>query len=143
MQVVAEGTATVFTSCYLEEAVYASRLAAMAEGRLVETTVDQVMAESAGWSAWVQPCPEDRTEVRARLARVEHEPRVYLRPEGLTVLAQDEDGARAACWRPRWGRALAAGALAESELTFEDAFVLMEGRAGASCAALRRRRAGP
>jgi ABC-2 type transport system ATP-binding protein len=127
MQVVAGGTATVFTSCYLEEAVYASRLAAMAGGRLVETTADQILAESAGWSAWVQPCPDDRTEVRARLARVEHEPRVYLRPEGLTVLARDESAARRLL-AATVGEAFASRALARGELTFEDAFVLMEGR---------------
>ena len=127
MQVVAAGTAMVFTSCYLEEAGYASRLAAMAGGRLVETTVDQVLTESAGWSAWVQPVPEDRTGVRARLAEVAHEPRVYLRPEGLTVLAQDEDAARRLL-AGTIGGAFSSGDLARSELTFEDAFVLMEGR---------------
>lgn len=127
MQVVAAGTATVFTSCYLEEAAYATRLAAMAGGRLVETSVEQVLAESAGWSAWIQPVPEDRTEVRARLAEVAHEPRVYLRPEGLTVLAQDEDIARRLL-ATTVGGAFSSGALAQSELTFEDAFILMEGR---------------
>jgi ABC-2 type transport system ATP-binding protein len=127
MQVVAEGTATVFTSCYLEEAVYASRLAAMGGGRLTETTAERVLTESAGWSAWVQPCPEDRNEVRARLARVGHEPRVYLRPEGLAVLAPDEDEARRVL-AATVGGDLSCGALARSELTFEDAFVLLEGR---------------
>jgi ABC-type multidrug transport system ATPase subunit len=128
MQVVAEGTATVFTSCYLEEAVYASRLAAMGGGRLTETTAVQVLTESAGWSAWVQPCPEDRTEVRARLARVGHEPRVYLRPEGLTALAEGEQVARQLL-AATVGEGFSCGPLAKSELTFEDAFILMEGRA--------------
>ena len=128
MQVVAEGTATVFTSCYLEEAVYASRLAAMGGGRLTETTAVQVLTESAGWSAWVQPCPEDRTEVRARLARVGHEPRVYLRPEGLTALAEGEQVARKLL-AATVGEGFSCGPLAKSELTFEDAFILMEGRA--------------
>ncbi len=137
MQVVAEGTATVFTSCYLEEAVYASRLAAMGGGRLAETTADKVLAESAGWSAWVQPCPEDRTEVRARLARVGHEPRVYLRPEGLAVLAEDEDGARQVL-AATVGDTLSCGALTRSELTFEDAFVLLEGRSLGGVPALHR-----
>jgi ABC-2 type transport system ATP-binding protein len=127
MQVAAEGTATVFTSSYLEESVYASRLAAMAEGHLAETTVDQVRAESAGWSAWVQPVSEDRTEVRARLAGVEHEPRVYLRPAGLTVLAEDEKEGRGLL-AATVGDDYARGALAKSELTFEDAFILMERR---------------
>jgi drug efflux transport system ATP-binding protein len=133
MQVVAAGTATVFTSCYLEESSYASRLVAMSGGRLTETSIDQVMAESAGWSAWVQPVPEDRTEVRARLAQVTHEPRVYLRPEGLTVLADDEDAARRLLAATAGG-AFSTGALARSELTFEDAFVLMEGRVGGAAA---------
>jgi ABC-2 type transport system ATP-binding protein len=127
MQVVAEGTATVFTSSYLEEAVYASRLAAMGGGRLTETTAEQVLSQSAGWSAWVQPCLEDRTEVRGRLARVGHEPRVYLRPEGLAVLAQDEEGARRLL-AATVGDVLSCGALTRSELTFEDAFILLEGR---------------
>jgi ABC-2 type transport system ATP-binding protein len=125
MQVVAEGTATVFTSCYLEESVYASRLAAMSEGHLVETSVDQVMAGSVGWSAWVQPVPEDRTEVRARLARVEHDARVYLRPEGLTVLAREEKDGRSLL-AATVGDDYARGALAKTALTFEDAFILME-----------------
>jgi len=127
MQVVAAGTAMVFTSCYLEEAGYASRLAAMAGGRLVETTVDRVLAGSGGWSAWVQAVPKDRTEVRARLAEVAHEPRVYLRPEGLTVLAQEEDAARHLL-EGSVGATFARGTLTRSGLTFEDAFVLMEGR---------------
>ena len=125
MQVVGEGTSAVFTSCYLEESVYASRLAAVAEGRLVETTVDKVNAKSAGWSAWVQPVPEDRIEVRANLARVEHEPRVYLRPEGLTVLAEDEEGGRRLL-SATVGDGFARGPLTAQELTFEDAFILME-----------------
>jgi ABC-type multidrug transport system ATPase subunit len=154
MQVVAAGTAMVFTSCYLEEAAYAARLAAMAGGRLTETTVDQVMAESAGWSAWVQPVPDDATgaagpaggaagngagpaggaggralrmEARARLAGVKHEPKVYLRPEGLTVLAEDADAARRLL-AATVGAAFSTGGLTRSELTFEDSFVLMEGR---------------
>lgn len=127
MQVVTEGTAMVFTSCYLEEAVYASRLAAMGGGRLVETTATEVLAKSAGWSAWVQPCGEDRNEARARLAEVEHEPRVYLRPEGLTVLAPDEAGARRLL-ADTVGEVLSCGVLTRSALTFEDAFILLEGR---------------
>jgi ABC-2 type transport system ATP-binding protein len=127
MQVVAAGTATVFTSCYLEESIYATRLAAMAGGRLIETTVDEVVAESAGWAAWVQPVPDDRTEVRARLAASRHEPRVYLRPEGLTVLAQDEEGARRLL-ADTIGEGFSDGVLATKDLTFEDAYVLMEGR---------------
>jgi ABC-type multidrug transport system ATPase subunit len=166
MQVVAGGTATVFTSSYLEEAQNAGRLAAMSGGRLIETTVDQVMAESAGWSAWVVPvAPEageagagaSRTDVRAWLAQVRNEPRVYLRPEGLTVLAKDEAGARellaatgatsagglsgSGAAAPAEGPATASGAFAvgdflqagltRSGLTFEDAFVLLEGREAA------------
>ena len=127
MRVVAEGTATVFTSCYLEESVYASRLAAMMEGRLVETSVEQVMAASAGWSAWVQAVPEDRTDVRARLAGVQHEPRVYLRPEGLTVLATEEAGGRALL-AATVGGDYSRNPLAKSALSFEDAFILMERR---------------
>ena len=127
MRVVAAGTATVFTSCYLEEAQYAARLAAMAGGRLTETTVDQVRALSAGWSAWVARVAEDRTQVRARLAEVGHEPRVYLRPEGLTVLAEDEGSARSLL-AATVGAGLTTGGFARSGLTFEDAFVLMEGR---------------
>jgi ABC-2 type transport system ATP-binding protein len=122
-----EGTALVFTSCYLEEANHAARLAAMAGGRLVETTVEQVMAGSTGWSAWVLPVSEGRTEVRARLAAGESDPHVYLRPEGLTVLAADEEGARGRL-AETVGEDLARGDLARCTLTFEDAFVLMEGR---------------
>jgi ABC-2 type transport system ATP-binding protein len=128
MRVVAEGTATVFTSCYLEESVYASRLAAMRAGSLVETSVHEVMAASAGWSAWVQPVSDDLTQVRARLAGVQHEPRVYLRPEGLAVLARDEKGGRDLL-AATVGDGYARGALEQTALTFEDAFILMEGRA--------------
>jgi ABC-2 type transport system ATP-binding protein len=127
MQVAAAGTATVFTSCYLEEAQYAARLVAMAGGKLTETTAAEVMADAASWSAWVMPVPEDRTEVRARLAEVVHEPRVYLRPEGLTVLAEDEEAARRLLARTVGG-AFATAALTRGRPTFEDAFVLMEGR---------------
>lgn len=125
MQVVSGGTATVFTSCYLEESVYASRLAAMTRGRLWETTVDEVNAQSKGWSAWVQPVPDDRRDVRARLSRVEHEPRVYLRPEGLAALALDE-GAGRDLLSATVGDDYARRPLARHDLTFEDAFILME-----------------
>lgn len=125
MQVVGEGTATIFTTCYLEESAYATRLAAMAQGRLLETTVAEVEARSEGWSAWVQPVPNDRTEVRAHLAQVEHEPRVYLRPEGLATLARDERSGRDLL-SATVGKAYAEGALVRQELTFEDAFILME-----------------
>jgi len=121
------GTALVFTSCYLEEAKRAARLVAMAGGRLVETTVDQVMSESAQWSAWIQPVPGARNEVRARLAEVAGEPRVYLRPEGLTALAEDEAGARRLL-AGTVGEDYARGGLARSTLSFEDAFVLLERR---------------
>ncbi len=129
MAVAAAGTATVFTSCYLEESQYAARLVAMGGGRLTETTVAEVMAGAAGWSAWVMPVSEDRTEVRARLAEVVHEPRVYLRPEGLTVLAENEETARRLLAQTVGG-AFAAAGLTRGRPTFEDAFVLMEGRAG-------------
>ena len=125
MQVVSEGTAVVFTTCYLEESAYATRLAAMAHGRLVETTVGEVEARSAGWSAWVQPVPADRTEVRAHLAQVENEPRVYLRPEGLAALAKDEQSGRDLL-AETVGKTYADGTLLRRELTFEDAFILME-----------------
>jgi len=108
----------------------------MAGGRLTETTVDQVRAESAGWSAWVARVPEDRMRVRARLAEVGHEPRVYLRPEGLTVLAEDEGCARSLL-AATVGAGLTTGGFTRSGLTFEDAFVLMEGRIVAGEAALR------
>jgi ABC-type multidrug transport system ATPase subunit len=129
MRVVAEGTATVFTSCYLEESVYASRLAAMGQGRLVETSVDEVMAASAGWSAWVQAVPDDRIDVRARLAGVQHQPRVYLRPEGLAALARTEDDGRGLL-AATVGDDYSRGTLTKSALSFEDAFILMERREG-------------
>lgn len=128
------GTALVFTSCYLEEASHADRLAAMAGGRLLETTVDQIMADSAGWSAWVLPVSAERREVRARLAAGESDPRVYLRPEGLTVLATDEAGARRLLARTV-GEGLSRSELARGAVTFEDAFVLMEGRSGSGAVA--------
>jgi len=127
MHAVAGGAAMVFTSCYLEEAGYADRLVAMARGRLIETSTGRVMAGGAGWSAWVAPVPADRTDVRSRLAAVAHEPRVYLRPEGLTVLAENQGAARALL-AATVGDPYATGELAGSELTFEDAFVLMERR---------------
>jgi ABC-2 type transport system ATP-binding protein len=132
-QATAGGTALVFTSTYLEEANHAVRLIAMAGGRVTETSVDQVMAESAGWSAWVTPVGGGGTVARARLAEVAHEPRVYLRPEGLTVLAAGEDAARSLL-DGVMGPALAGAPLVRSPLTFEDAFVLLEGGRVASTA---------
>lgn len=131
------GTALVFTSCYLEEAYRAERLAAMAGGRLVQTTVGEVMAASAGWWAWVLPVPEDRSDVRARLAAGESDVRVYLRPEGLAVLSFDEGAARRLI-AERLGDDPARGRLSRRPLTFEDAFVLMEGRQSGGAEAGRR-----
>jgi hypothetical protein len=101
----------------------------MAGGRLLETTVDQVMAEGAGWSAWVTPISGERTEIRARLAAGESDPLVYLRPEGLTVLSPDEEGAHLLLDRAV-GKGFARNDLARNALSFEDAFVLLEGRQG-------------
>jgi ABC-2 type transport system ATP-binding protein len=125
-QATAGGTALVFTSTYLEEAVHAARLLAMERGRATETSVAEVMAASGSWSAWVAAVGASRTEVRARLAEVSHEPRVYLRPEGLTVLAADETAARGLLLQTV-GPAFNGTTLVRSPLTFEDAFVLMEG----------------
>jgi ABC-2 type transport system ATP-binding protein len=127
-EAVQQGTALVFTSCYLEEANHAARLAAMAGGRLLETSVEDVMAESAGWSAWVLPLCDDRVVVRSRLATGASDPCVYLRPEGLTVLATDESRARRLL-ADKVGEGMAARNLIRGALTFEDAFVLVEGRA--------------
>ncbi len=124
-QATAGGTALVFTSTYLEEAVHASRLVAMERGRANETSAERVMAACEEWSAWVVAVGDDRTAVRARLAAVAHEPRVYLRPEGLTALAIGDTGARDLL-TATVGAEFAASALAQSELTFEDAFVLTE-----------------
>ncbi len=124
-QAAAGGTALVFTSSYLEEAIHATRLLAMERGRAFDTSVAQVFAASGGWSAWVSPVGERRTEVRARLALVAHEPRVYLRPEGLTVLAPDERAARDLL-ASTVGAALDEMSLSPCPLTFEDAFVLVE-----------------
>jgi len=124
-QATAGGTALVFTSTYLEEAAHASRLLAMEHGRASETSSDRVIAACRDWSAWVVPVAEERTEVRARLAAVTHEPRVYLRPEGLTVLAVDEPGARELL-ATTVGAGFAGAALEQSAPTFEDAFVLLE-----------------
>lgn len=139
-EAIGAGTALVFTSCYLEEANRAERLAAVAGGRLVHTTVAEVMAGSAGWWAWVLPLPEDRTDVRARLAGCENDARAYLRPEGLAVLSADEQGARRLV-AEQLGYEPARGDLARCPLTFEDAFILMEGRerGGAELGTLPRR----
>jgi len=126
-QATAGGTALVFTSTYLEEAVHASRLVSMERGRAIETSAGRVMAQSRDWSAWVVCIGEDRTEVRARLAQVSGEPRVYLRPEGLAALAEDQQAARSLL-ASTVGPPLSTSPLTRCPLTFEDAFVLMEMR---------------
>ena len=130
------GHRLVFTSCYLEEAQ--SRRPAGRHGR--GTAGGDHRRPGHGRERGVVGLGAAGARRRAPRCgpawpTVAHEPRVYLRPEGLTVLADDEDGARRLLARDGGRGPSRAGDLARSALTFEDAFVLMEG------AERRRRRA--
>jgi ABC-2 type transport system ATP-binding protein len=125
----AGGTGVVYTSPSLEEAERARRLVLLRDGRARETDADALLREAAGWQAWIVPVAEPPA-VRGRLAAAGLGPLAYLRDEGLVILAQDADQARA-----RLVRVLPSAGAASARvrpLTVEDAFVVLaqRGRSG-------------
>jgi ABC-2 type transport system ATP-binding protein len=126
------GTAVVYSTPYVDEASRARRLTLLSHGRAVESSPAGLLAQAAAWSAWVVPLGEGRREVRGRLARAASGPRVYLRPEGLAVIARDQDEAQ------RLATAVVGGVatLVPAVLSPEDAFVVLYSeRPGADAAA--------
>jgi ABC-2 type transport system ATP-binding protein len=116
------GAAVVFTSPYLDEAERAQRVAVLSGGRMRNTSPVDLLHDAAGWKAWLAGLDGARRTVRLRLAQAALGPRVYLRPEGLAVLARGEEEARRLA-----ETVLGAGAgLVPAELTLEDAFVLTQ-----------------
>ena len=102
------GAAVVYTTPYLDEAERARRVVVLDEGEVRDTSPLDLMSNAAGWKAWLVPLDGSRREVRLRLARAALGPRVYLRPEGLCVLARTEAEA-AAWWRQCWAASAGAG----------------------------------
>ena len=115
------GAAVVYTTPYLDEAERARRVVVLDDGEVRDTSPMDLMRDAAGWSAWLVPLDGSRREVRLRLAHAALGPRVYLRPEGLAVLARTESEA---------GRLAAVvldgGTPVPDALTLEDAFVLAQ-----------------
>ena len=116
------GTAVVYSTPYVDEASRARRLTLLSRGRAVESTPAGLLAQAAGWGAWVVPLGGPRREARGLVARAGLGPRVYLRPDGLTVVARDESEARRLATTVMGG----APALRRVALTSEDAFVLLD-----------------
>ena len=116
------GTAVVYSTPYVDEASRSRRLTLLSRGRAVESTPAGLLAQAAAWRVWVVPLGEQRREVRGRLARAGLGPRVYLRPEGLAVVAREQDEAQ------RLATAVVGGAptLVPAVLTPEDAFVVLD-----------------
>ena len=122
------GTAVVYSTPYVDEASRARRLTLLSRGRAVESSPAGLLGQAAGWGIWVVSLGGERREVRGQLARAGVGPTVYLRPEGLAVVARDGDEAR------RLATAVVGGApaLVPGTLTAEDAFVVLDwARAGA------------
>ena len=121
----ATGTGVVYTSPSLDEAERARRLILLDEGRARETDADTLVAEAAGWQAWVAPVAEPPA-VRGRLAAAALGPLAYLGDGGLVVLARNADEAG-----DLLGRVLPAGNELPPRpraLTVEDAFVVLAQR---------------
>jgi ABC-2 type transport system ATP-binding protein len=116
------GTAVVYTSPYLDEAARARRVLLLRQGVLRELDAGELLARVSRWRCWLAPLPDDRRLLRGRLASLGLGPRVYLRPEGLAVLATEETQAQA----------LAQAVLGHEvtldvrPLSLDDAFVLLE-----------------
>ena len=115
------GAAVVYTTPYLDEAERARRVVVLDDGEVRDTSPMDLMRDAAGWNAWLVPLDGSRREVRLRLAHAALGPRVYLRPEGLAVLARTESeaGGLAAV-------VLDGGTPVPDALTLEDAFVLAQ-----------------
>ncbi len=85
----AAGTAVVFTTTYLDEAERARHVLLLSEGKTAEMSPEQMNISTEGWQAWTLSEETGRRQLRVALARAGLDARVYLRPEGLTVLARD------------------------------------------------------
>ena len=120
------GAAVVYTTPYLDEAERARRVVVLGDGEVRDTSPMDLMRNAAGWKAWLVPLDGSRREVRLRLAQAALGPRVYLRPEGLAVLARTE-GEAVGLVAAVLADGLSQPDLVPGALTLEDAFVLAQG----------------
>ncbi|MBN1320453.1 MAG: ABC transporter ATP-binding protein [Thermoleophilia bacterium] len=86
----AAGTTVVFATTYLDEAERARRVVLLTAGQVTEFSPDRMASMVKGWHAWILSGKARRNDLRVALARAGLGPRVYLRQEGLTLLARDE-----------------------------------------------------
>ncbi len=89
----AAGTTVVFATTYLEEAERARRVFLLSEGKTAEMSPEQMDISAEGWQAWMLSGETGRRQLRVALSRAGLDARVYLRPEGLAVLARDREDA--------------------------------------------------
>jgi ABC-2 type transport system ATP-binding protein len=97
----ATGTTVVFATTYLDEAERARRVVLLTDGEPTELASENMASLAEGWQAWVLTGKTERKALRAALARSGLDARVYLRPEGLAVLARDRGEAERQVGRVR------------------------------------------
>ncbi len=130
----ATGTTVVFATTYLDEAERARQVVLLAEGKTTELAPENMASLAEGWQAWILAEEAERNALRVALARSGLDARVYLRPEGLAVLARDRaeaeeqaGGCSPAC---RAGRqtvlSLRPSGLEPASLALDDLFVLVQ-----------------
>jgi ABC-2 type transport system ATP-binding protein len=89
----AAGATVVFATTYLDEAERARRVVLLSEGRATELPPERMESFAQGWQAWVLPEEARRNDLRVALACSGVDARVYLRRDGLAVLARDREEA--------------------------------------------------
>jgi ABC-2 type transport system ATP-binding protein len=132
----ATGTTVVFATTYLDEAERARQVVLLANGEATELAPESMESLAEGWQAWVLPEETRRNDLRVALARAGLDARVYLRQEGLTILARDLEEADELAGRvlaclpgePKAlpGPGLLSSRLEPASLALDDLFVLVQ-----------------
>ncbi len=90
----AAGTTVVFATTYLDEAERARKVVLLSDGQATELHPGRMKSLAQGWQAWMLAEEVRRNDLRVALARAGLDARVYLRQEGLAVLARDREEAQ-------------------------------------------------
>lgn len=130
----ANGTTVVFATTYLDEAERARQIVLLAKGKATELAPENMESLAEGWQAWLLPEETERNALRGALARAGIDARVYLRQEGLAVLARNREEAEETATRvlaclpaePADHARLRPSGLEPAPLALDDLFVLVQ-----------------
>ena len=130
----ATGTTVVFATTYLDEAERACQVVLLTDGKATQLAPEDMQSLAQGWQAWVIVEEAERSALRVALAGAALDARVYLRPEGLAILARDREEAEELAGRVleclpgglRERPEFRPSALEPASLALDDLFVLVQ-----------------